>query len=373
MSSKKNIKEKYLNDAIEPISIDILKIIIEQTEKSIYKIKCKNGENGTGFFCLIPFPDKLNVLPVLITNNHVLNITEGKKIIFTMNNDKISKHITIDESRKTYTNEKYDITIIEMKKSDNMNFNTFLEIDENIFTDNPNDFYRHKSIYLIYYPIGNKADYSNGLIKDIDKYLDFYNVNHLCQTKKGASGCPIINLNNNRVLAIHKGADKENDWNLGTFIKQPIEKFYEKYNNRLINKECKKENNYENNFNEIKNVYKSINYDIGILGEDEPNYDLTFKVIMIGKSGKKFFIIFLTLFKYIGVGKSCLALQAIENKFEDNLPTIGFEFHSYNVKYKNKVINLKIWDTCGQEMYSFLATNYYRNSSLAIIIYAIDE
>lgn len=38
-----------------------------------------------------------------------------------------------------------------------------------------------------------------------------------------------------------------------------------------------------------------------------------------------------------------------------------------------KVIKLQIWDTCGQETYRSLITNFYKNSSLAFMVYAIDE
>ena len=48
------------------------KIIIKQMEQNICKIKI-GQEQGTGFFCKIPFPNKNNMLPVLITNNHVIN------------------------------------------------------------------------------------------------------------------------------------------------------------------------------------------------------------------------------------------------------------------------------------------------------------
>jgi Ras-related protein Rab-1A len=98
---------------------------------------------------------------------------------------------------------------------------------------------------------------------------------------------------------------------------------------------------------------------IEILKEDYPNYDLSFKIIVIGNSG---------------VGKSCLAVQATKNLFENNyVATVGFEFFSFNLKLDGKVIKLQIWDTCGQEIYRSLITNFYRNSSLAIIVYAIDE
>ena len=44
-----------------------------------------------------------------------------------------------------------------------------------------------------------------------------------------------------------------------------------------------------------------------------------------------------------------------------------------NIRLNNKVIKMQIWDTCGQEIYRSLITNFYRNSSLAIIVYSITE
>jgi len=37
------------------------------------------------------------------------------------------------------------------------------------------------------------------------------------------------------------------------------------------------------------------------------------------------------------------------------------------------VIKLQIWDTCGQETYRSLITNFYKNSSLAFMVYAINK
>ncbi len=76
----------------------------------------------------------------------------------------------------------------------------------------------------------------------------------------------------------------------------------------------------------------------------------------------------------IGVGKSCLSLKATKKKFKSNyVATVGFEFFSFNIKMDNKIIKLQIWDTCGQEIYRSLISNFYKNTSLAIIVYAIDE
>ena len=66
--------------------------------------------------------------------------------------------------------------------------------------------------------------------------------------------------------------------------------------------------------------------------------------------------------------------MATKQKFDEQYKsTIGFEFFYFNVKIDNKIIKLQIWDTCGQEIYRSLVTNFYRNSSLAIIVYAINE
>jgi Ras-related protein Rab-6A len=67
-------------------------------------------------------------------------------------------------------------------------------------------------------------------------------------------------------------------------------------------------------------------------------------------------------------------VQATKHKFETNYAaTVGFEFFSFNIKLNNEVIKLQIWDTCGQEIYKSLISNFYRNCSLAIIVYSIVE
>ena len=71
---------------------------------------------------------------------------------------------------------------------------------------------------------------------------------------------------------------------------------------------------------------------------------------------------------------SSMITKKMPKKMPNNyLTTVGFEFFSFNIKLDNKVIRLQLWDTCGQEIYRSLLTNFYRNTSLAIIVYAIDE
>ena len=54
------------------ISYEATKIIIDQMEQNICKINIGNFQ-GTGFFWEIPFPDRNNMFPVFITNNHIIN------------------------------------------------------------------------------------------------------------------------------------------------------------------------------------------------------------------------------------------------------------------------------------------------------------
>ena len=145
-----------------------------------------------------------------------------------------------------------------MKEEDNLDFNNFLEIDENIFKLNQYDDFKKQSIYLLFYH-GEASKNSMGKIKYIDK-KDNYNIYHTCITFQGSSGCPIINLDNNRVIGIHKGSHKVKDLNLGTIIKQPIKQFYEENQNN-------KNNNYIISVIEIKE--EDINKDIRIINSFE--------------------------------------------------------------------------------------------------------
>ena len=65
-------KETILRGYPNFISYECSKKIINQMENNICKITI-NQEQGTGFFCKIPFPDLKNMLSVFITNNHIIN------------------------------------------------------------------------------------------------------------------------------------------------------------------------------------------------------------------------------------------------------------------------------------------------------------
>ena len=86
---------------------------------------------------------------------------------------------------------------------------------------------------------------------------------------------------------------------------------------------------------------------------------INFKIIIIGDSG---------------VGKSSLLKRAVQNRFDESYQaTIGFEFLLMHYKINELKFKLQIWDTCGQEMYRSLVQGFYRNTSLAIIVYDVNN
>ena len=86
---------------------------------------------------------------------------------------------------------------------------------------------------------------------------------------------------------------------------------------------------------------------------------ISFKIIIIGDSG---------------VGKSWILKRAVQNTFEGGYrTTIGFEFLLMHFQANEIKIKLQIWDTCGEEKYKSLIQGFYKNTSLALIVYAINE
>ena len=146
----------------------------------------------------------------------------------------------IDNERKTYSNKSYDVTIIEIKKDDNIDRKSFFELDQQIFQENAYKIFKNCQIYLLHYPKGIEMEISSGIIKNISE--DNKTIHHLCDTSGGSSGSPIINVLNFQVVGIHKGAaEGGKNYNLGTLLKEPIELFNKEIK---INKIDNKDNKY---------------------------------------------------------------------------------------------------------------------------------
>ena len=221
-----------------------------QMKKSICKIKCNDKEKGIGFICFIPYPQKYNLFTFLITTNHVLNkedISDKNTINISLDNEKSIYSLKIDDSRKVYTNEKYDITFIEILKDDGIDNFLFLDIDLEILEYKSHEKFNKAPIYLLHYPKEEKIDYSIGEIQNISEDT----IEYSRPSENEPSGYPILNLNNYKVIGVHKRKKEEDNLNIGIFIKSAIDDCNNYFKNNLVKKEYN-----ENEFQIIiKNEY----------------------------------------------------------------------------------------------------------------------
>jgi len=265
---KKVIDEKELAKYPIEISYECNKKILEQMEKYICKISI-NENQATGFFCKIPFPNKDKMLPVFMTNNHVIDKEfldkKGGKIKLDIKEEENYKKLDLND-RKKYTNEEHDVTIIEIKEKDEIK--NFLELDDIIINDilkigNKLKEYKNETLYIIQYPL-NKLSTSFGILSNIFEppQSEFY---HRCCTRGGSSGSPILNLKN-KLIGIHKKGKIDKEFNIGTFLNYPIKEFIDIYfgnnknnnNNENNNKNNGNNNNNENNNNNNENKINNI-------------------------------------------------------------------------------------------------------------------
>ena len=216
MSEYINEIDYKLNKKLDTISISKIR---EQRKQCICKMTNINEEYGTGFFCKIHFDDFDK--NVLITHNSFQTPFQKIDLKCSFKKDVIKINL---ENRIIYKIQEHEITFIEIKNEDNIDDKQFFELDENIFYPKPNEIYKEKIIYLLYIS-DLSTDQCFGAIKEIDTQKNV--IQHLCSSREGSLGAPIINFSNKKVIGMHKGCDEQKKWNLATFLKIPIIKFLE--------------------------------------------------------------------------------------------------------------------------------------------------
>jgi len=73
-----------------------------------------------------------------------------------------------------------------------------------------------------------------------------------------------------------------------------------------------------------------------------------------------------------GVGKSCIISKFSSGVVPtESLPTVGAAYYSKVVSVDQTKLELRIWDTAGQETYHSLTPIYFRGSSIAFVVFDI--
>ena len=72
------------------------------------------------------------------------------------------------------------------------------------------------------------------------------------------------------------------------------------------------------------------------------------------------------------VGKTAYLIRNTENKFKPSLTTVGIDTRNKRIELENgKKVNVKFYDTSGQERYHSLSANFIKNADGVLLMYDI--
>ena len=93
------------------------------------------------------------------------------------------------------------------------------------------------------------------------------------------------------------------------------------------------------------------------MSENEIDYKLLFKIIIVGESS---------------VGKSNIIIRYTSGEFKNDISnTLGVELYNKYTNIKDKYAKLQIFDTAGQERYHSIVSNYFKGSHGCFLVYDI--
>ena len=100
-------------------------------------------------------------------------------------------------------------------------------------------------------------------------------------------------------------------------------------------------------------------YIIEFLGEEYSKNIIAYKVVTLGR---------------YGVGKTTI-INKLMNKESDKeyAPTLSIDTKNIQIKVNDKIIQINMWDCCGNDDFALNTPNLFKNASIGILVYAIND
>ena len=224
-------------------------IIKQKIMKSIFLIENKKKKRFPGIFCKLPFAFIDKTYFILIINNIYLDkedISVGNEIKILLNNEPNFLFLKIDNSRIIFRENKKDgITIVEIKESDGLDIDSFLEINSKIIYSESKNIYINNNAFLINIQYGKKPELFQIIIKNIES--EKYEIQNFNSKQVIPIGSPIITSYKVKLIGIYNNYDNKLNYIISACFKEPIHEF--------IIKEIQE---IKGNENEIIIIYKSL-------------------------------------------------------------------------------------------------------------------
>lgn len=99
-------------------------------------------------------------------------------------------------------------------------------------------------------------------------------------------------------------------------------------------------------------------YKVELLGEKNSKEYATYKVIILG---------------LFNVGKTTIIGKLMNMPFKVYEPTLSLDIKNIQIKVNDKILQIQFWDTCGNDQFAGSTPNLFKNASLAILVFAIND
>jgi len=109
----------------------------------------------------------------------------------------------------------------------------------------------------------------------------------------------------------------------------------------------------------MRNGNEESKYKIEFLGEKFSRENKFYKVIILGR---------------FGVGKTTIIGKLMNKEIDkEYAPTLSIDTKNIQIKVNDKIIQIQIWDCCGNDEFALNTPNLFKNASIAILVYAMND